>query len=167
MVICVTNRCNLRCAYCYEEAYDRNEGEFSKEAIFGLIDQLAEMGTMYVSINGGEALLRRDFKDIVHKVKSKGLLCHLSTNGTLVAEHLATLREVDSIAVSIDGGQISNDKNRGKGSYQKVIGGIEALRRAGIKFHTHTVITKNNKESIEELLDMAQRYNFQARIQFL
>ena len=163
VVICVTNRCNLRCAYCYEEVYDRQEGEFTKEAIFSLIDQLTDMGTRYVSINGGEALLRGDFKDIVDKVKSNGLLCHLSTNGTLVSKHLETLREVDSIAISIDGDQLSNDRNRGEGSYNKIIEGMKSLKQAGIKFHTHTVITKNNKGAIEEILDMAQQYNFQAQ----
>ena len=58
VTLCVTNRCNLRCIYCYEEYYDRNHREMSTAEILSLIDQLAAMGTRYISINGGEALLR-------------------------------------------------------------------------------------------------------------
>ncbi len=164
VTLCVTNRCNIRCVYCYAEYYDRNTQEIPKERIFELIDELHRLGTKYISLNGGEALLRTDIAEIVDKIKSKGLLCHLSTNGLLIPSRIPVLRKIDSIAVSLDGIGERNDLNRGQGTYQRIMQGLECLKRENIKFHLHTVLTKNNTESIEELLSLAGRFG--TRVQF-
>jgi len=163
VTLCLTNRCNLRCTYCYEEYYDRNHQEPSTKQLLDLIDTLFRMGTRYISLNGGEALLRKDIEQIVDKIKSKGILCHLSTNGLLVYSKIDILRKMDSIAISLDGGRESNDKNRGSGVYDQVIQAFETLSRAGIHFHTHTVLTKNNLQAIEEVLSLAVKFGFKAQ----
>ena len=167
VTLCVTNRCNLRCAYCYEEYYDRNFREIPKEKMFSLIDDLARMGTRYISINGGEALLRSDLEEIVDKIRSHGMLVHLSTNGVLVPSRLSLLRKLDSIAVSLDGLEAENDLNRGKGSYTKIRAGLAALQEAGIKFHTHTVLTKHNKNALAQILPLAKEFGCQAQFSLL
>lgn len=163
VTLCVTNRCNMRCVYCYEEYYSRNHPEFSTQRILELIDTLHSMGTKYVSINGGEALLRNDIGGIVNKIKLKGMLCHLSTNGTLVKNHLGTLRNVDSLAISIDGAKTKNDLNRGKGTYEKIYAGMELLYKEKINFHTNTVLTKNNINALGEVMNMAKKFGFKAQ----
>lgn len=167
VTLCVTNRCNLRCAYCYEEYYDRNYQEIPKEKLFQLIDELAEMGTKYISINGGEALLRQDIHEIVDKIRSRRMLCHVSTNGVLVKNHLDMLKKVDSVAVSLDGIGKANDLNRGAGTYEKIMAGVEALHAAKINFHSHTVLTKNNRDEVEEILGLAKKYKFRAQFSLL
>ena len=164
VTLCVTNRCNIRCIYCYAEYYDRNSEEIPKERIFALIDELAGMGTRYISINGGEALLRKDLGEIVDKIRTKGLLCHLSTNGLLIQDNLPVVRKIDSLAVSLDGVGGHNDLNRGKGTYRKILKNLECLKREKIRFHLHTVLTKNNRDAVPELLSIAR--NFGTRVQF-
>ena len=155
VTLCVTNHCNIRCKYCYGEFYDSKEKDFKKEEIFALIDELSAMGTRYISINGGEALLRNDIEEIVDKIREKNLLCHISTNGTLVKRRLSAIRKIDSVAISIDGKRESNDLNRGAGTFDQIIEAIKLLKREGIHFHTHTVITKHNKDTWEEVIDLA------------
>jgi len=164
VTLCVTNRCNLRCRYCYESDYDRTRDEMTTEEILRLIDELYAMGTRYISVNGGEALLRDDLEQIVDKIKSKRILCHLSTNGLLVPQRISLLRKVDSIAISLDGREEDNDLNRGKGSYQKIIAAFDALKKEEIPFHVHTVLTRQNKDALEELMPLAKEYGF--RVQF-
>lgn len=163
VTLCLTNRCNLRCVYCYADYYPRNHQEPSTKQLLDLIDTLWRMGTRYISLNGGEALLREDIEEIVDRVTSKGMLCHLSTNGLLVGQKINVLRKVDSVTVSLDGAQRSNDKNRGTGVYGKVMQAIEVLSKEGIDFHTHTVLTKTNPDAIEEVLSLAKKFGFKAQ----
>jgi len=163
VVLCVTNRCNLRCVYCYEEYYDRNYKEFTTEQILSLIDELCDMGTKLISINGGEALVRDDIEVIVDKINKKNILCQLTTNGLLVKKNIPVLKKVDSLTLSIDGYGESNDLNRGRGTYEKIIEAFECLNENHIKFHSHTVLTKNNKNAVDEILTLASKYKFQTR----
>lgn len=163
VILCVTNRCNLRCIYCYAEYYEREHSEFTTKEILDLIDELASMGTKYISINGGEALLRSDIETIVDKIKEKNMLCHISTNGLLIKKNISAVKKADSIAISIDGRKESNDINRGAGVYDKIIETFGYLNENHIKFQTHTVLTKNNKNAVEEIMYLASQYNFKAQ----
>ena len=163
VTLCVTNRCNLKCIYCYEEYYDRDHREFTKDEIFALIGELSRMGTKYISVNGGEPLLREDIDAIIDRIKVKNMLCHLSTNGLLVKNHIPAVKKLDSLAISLDGEKEKNDLNRGKGVYDKVIDAIEYLSKNSIRFHTHTVLTRNNEGAVDEIMSLAVKYRFKAQ----
>jgi len=167
VTICLTNRCNLRCLYCYEDYYERDHREFSTKELLNLIDELSQMGTRYISLNGGEVLLRDDLGVIIDRIKRRNMLCHLSTNGLLVKNHISVLKEVDSIAISIDGIKESNDLNRGDGTYERIIESFECLKKNNIKFHTHTVLTKNNKNCVDEMMELSRKYGFKAQFSTL
>lgn len=167
VTLCVTRRCNLRCIYCYMECSAKNGREFTKEELFRLIDELARMGMRYISLNGGEVLLRDDIEEIIDKIKDKKILCHLSTNGLLAKKRLSALKKVDSIAISIDGKDASNDLNRGSGTFDKIAEALELLNRNGVQYHTHTVLTRNNRTAVEEMMDLAKRYGFMAQFSTL
>jgi MoaA/NifB/PqqE/SkfB family radical SAM enzyme len=167
VTICLTNRCNLRCIYCYENYYSRDFPDPSANDIFSLLDDLAASGTKYISLNGGEVLLRDDLPLIINKVNEKGMLCHLSTNGLLANKHIDVLRQVDSLAISMDGRKEENDINRGNGVYDKLIDTFDILKENKITFHTHTVLTRNNVNAIEDMLAIAVRYNCKAQFSIL
>lgn len=159
-VLCVTDKCNLKCAYCYQKPSRGQKVEFTTEEILSLIDELSEMGTKFISINGGEALMRNDIETIIDKINHKNLLVQLTTNGQLVAKKIDVIKKVDSLCVSIDGDKNSNDLNRGQGSYDKIIEGLECLKANHIPFHTNTVITKNNINAADEIMALALKYGF-------
>ncbi len=167
VVLCVTNRCNLRCAYCYAEYYDRNHTELTTEQILSLIDELYEVGARHISLNGGEALIRNDIEIIVDKINAKNMLCQLTTNGLLVRKKINILKKIDSLCLSIDGDRKSTDLNRGVGTYDKIIEAIGVLNDNNIKFYTNTVLTKNNKNAIKEVMELANKYGFKAQFGLL
>lgn len=167
VILCVTNRCNIKCIYCYEECFERPKRDFTTEELLSLIDELSEMGTKYISLNGGEALLREDIEVIVDKINGNNIFCNLSTNGLLITKRLDVIKKLDSLAISIDGNKHSNDLNRGVGTYDKIIKAFESLNANRINFHTNTVITKNNKNAVEEIMDLALKYGFKAQFSVL
>ncbi len=55
----LTYRCNERCVHCYLDHDDH--GEMSTSEIKNLLDELASAGVFFLTLSGGEILLRKDF----------------------------------------------------------------------------------------------------------
>ena len=96
-------RCNLACEYCNE--YD----DFSKpvpiEAMFQRVDKLADLGTAVITISGGEPLLHPELDDIIQRIRKRGMIAGLITNGyLLVAERIQRLNRagLEWLQISID-----------------------------------------------------------------
>src|SRR5215468_3807555 len=96
--ISVTDRCNLRCAYCMPEAeyaWLPREHLLQFEEIARLVDVFAGLGVDRVRLTGGEPLVRRDLPRLVRLLADKPALrdIALTTNGVLLEEQAAGLKE--------------------------------------------------------------------------
>ena len=96
-------RCNLACAYCNE--YDDHSDPVPTEEMFRRVDKLAELGTAVVTISGGEPLLHPELPRIIARIKERGMVCTLITNGyLLVPDQIRKLNaaKLDRLQISID-----------------------------------------------------------------
>jgi MoaA/NifB/PqqE/SkfB family radical SAM enzyme len=96
-------RCNLSCAYCNE--FDDYSQPVPLEEMLRRIDKLAALGTSLVTISGGEPLLHPDLDDIIYRIRKRGMLAGLITNGyLLVRERIERLNRarLDFLQISID-----------------------------------------------------------------
>src|SRR5262245_9941789 len=105
----VTDRCNLRCAYCMPEkdyVWLPREDMLRFEEISTLVDVFIELGVDKLRLTGGEPLLRRNLPVLVHMLGAKRGLTDLAmtTNGVLLAEQAEGLRKsgLGRITVSLD-----------------------------------------------------------------
>lgn len=162
VVLNITNQCNLRCIYCYGPYYDNPKTNFTTQELFNLIDELAKMGTKSITLGGGEPLLRYDIEELIEYIKSKNIECGMNTNGTLIPEKISAVKKLDLVCVSLDGDQTGNDANRGAGSFEKIMAGIKIAKQVGLIVHTNTVLTKNNLNSIDYLVETAKKIGFKA-----
>src|SRR6266404_32630 len=97
----LTYRCNERCIHCYLDHHDH--GEMTTAEIKNLLDQMAEAGVFFLTISGGEILMRRDFFEIVEHARRLTFCIKLKTNAVMIHE-----READRIkALAPDSVQIS------------------------------------------------------------
>jgi radical SAM protein with 4Fe4S-binding SPASM domain len=98
----LTYRCNERCIHCYLDHTDR--GEMTTAEIKDLLGQLADAGVFYLTISGGEILMRRDFFEILEYARARTFCIKLKTNGVLIrareAERIRSLG-VESVQISI------------------------------------------------------------------
>lgn len=156
----VTNRCNFNCIYCYGDYYNRRHRDFTTDELLRLIDELYMMGTKWITITGGEPLLRDDVDIIIDKIKQRKIICSMNSNGSLIPAKINVVKKLDAITVSLDGIGQPNDKNRGEGSFQRIMEGINCLKENRIPFDTVTVLTKNNVNDIDEIIDLARRLDF-------
>lgn len=152
----VTNRCNLRCPYCYGDYFNRKARDFTKEELLNLIDKLKKMGTRIIYLSGGEPLMRKDIEEIINSIKEKAMLCFMTTNGILVPDKIKSLKKLDSLTISLDGDKNTNDINRGQGTFVKIVKAIKVAKAEGLSVSTNTVINRNNLDSIEGIISLVK-----------
>ncbi len=97
--------CNLRCPFCHNGSLVLNPAEaeqIDEEAFFAFLD--SRKGVLDgVCITGGEPTLRPDLLPFIARIKEKGLLVKLDTNGTRpeVLRHLLDEGVLDHVAMDI------------------------------------------------------------------
>jgi len=151
----ITNRCNSECLYC--TSWRDKKDELNTEQLFSIIDELADMGTQSISYTGGEPLIREDIGRIVRYTKNKGIKTGISSNGLLVGVKIDDIKGIDSLVLSFDGEEEIHDMQRCSGSYRKVLEAIRLAKENDIPIRLHTVLTKNNIDSVDYILDFAKR----------
>jgi len=161
VILCVTNKCNLKCWYCYGEHCKRLDWlDFTKKDLLGIITKLYNLGTKVLQFQGGEPLLRNDLEDIIKKAKSFNMIVDMVTNGTLISERRNVISLLDKICVSLDGPKKLNDKNRGEGNFNKVVEGINIANSLGLSVRISAVLTSDTSfNDIDWLLNFASRGN--------
>jgi MoaA/NifB/PqqE/SkfB family radical SAM enzyme len=96
-------RCNIDCGYCNE--YDKVSPPVPTEAMFSRIDKLADLGTSVVAFSGGEPMLHPDLDALIRRIRSRGMMAGLITNGYfLVPKRIEELNRagLDFLQISID-----------------------------------------------------------------
>ena len=169
----VTDRCNLRCAYCMPEeeyAWLPRADILTFEETARLVDVFAGLGVDKVRFTGGEPLLRKGLARLVKMVSAEPRIRDLAitTNGILLAQEAQALRDagIQRVTVSLD--TLKPDRFRAltrRDAYQQVIEGIEAVNRMGwpgLKLDT-VVMRGVNDDEIADLIEFARRMGAELR----
>ncbi|MCX8123789.1 MAG: radical SAM protein [Spirochaetes bacterium] len=158
----LTKRCNLRCAHCRAESFDKEYiNELTTEQICSVIDTIASNYRPIIVLTGGEPLYRKDLFDIARYIHFKGLPIALATNGTLIDNTIAQqIKDAgfQRVSISIDGPDAhTHDSFRGiPGSFDSALKGAQFLFKAGVPFQFNTTITKRNVATIDAILQLAK-----------
>lgn len=162
----LTYLCNLNCPYCYV-GEERQKNELTTQEWFKIIDQIPFYS--FVTLVGGEPLLRKDFIPILEKVAKKtfGKL-NIVTNGILINDEIidAFIRtKMMLLSVSLDGYGKNHDKNRCKeGIFDKIIQNLEMLnskkKNNRPMIDIKTIVLENNLEDLPKLYKLCDEMNF-------
>jgi radical SAM protein with 4Fe4S-binding SPASM domain len=148
----VTLACDLACRHCGSRAGHARPDELTTEEALDVVDQLAELGVMEVSLIGGEAYLREDWCEIVARIVERGMAALLTTGGrglTRERAERAARAGLGSVSISVDGTEATHDRLRGlRGSYRAALAAMEVVRDVGIPVSANTQI---NRLSMHEL----------------
>lgn len=153
--ISVTDKCNLRCAYCMPPegiSMVRHEDVLSFEEIHAFTVKAVGMGIDKVRLTGGEPLVRRDILKLVGMLAGiQGIKDYaMTTNGVLLDEFAVPLRKagLHRVNISLD----SVDPGRFKeitrvGELDRVLTGIDVAMAAGFrKVKLNCVVEKSADE---------------------
>jgi MoaA/NifB/PqqE/SkfB family radical SAM enzyme len=163
MTLSLTNRCNFKCEYCDIPLQRRDE--MSTEQWTRAIDDLRGAGMGRASLIGGEPLLREDAGAIIAHLVRRGVHAAMNTNGWLVPDRIDEVSHLDLVCVTLDGPRDVHDPQRRRGSYDRAIAAIEALRSRGVAVVTMTVLTPRGADAVDHVLDVARNLGFKAFFQ--
>ncbi len=154
----ITDRCNLKCTYCYSNFYKRRNPDISKEQILKIVDAFKELGVLEVSLIGGEPFLHPDISEIIDYIKDNGLMCSMVTNGYFLHRHLAAVKRLNMVCVSLDGPREINDITRGNGSFEHAVKALELLKDNNVNRSIRSTLQKNNLAYIEDMMAIAVKF---------
>jgi radical SAM protein with 4Fe4S-binding SPASM domain len=143
----LTYRCNERCVHCYLDHSDH--GEMDTAEIKGLLDQMATAGVFFLTISGGEILMRRDFFEIVEHARRLMFCVKLKTNAVMIhkseADRIHALApESVQISVYSHRPEVHDAITKLPGSLQKSIAGARLLIERGVKVVFANVLMRDN-----------------------
>ena len=168
--VSVTDRCDFRCTYCMEEdmKFLPKTNVLSLEELDRLCNTFIDLGVKKLRITGGEPLVRKNIMKLFNSLGNqldKGLdELTLTTNGSQLDKYADDLFKsgVRRINISLDSLDSSKFKKITRiGSLNKVIKGIFAAKKAGLKIKINTVALKGiNDDEILSLVNWCGENKF-------
>ena len=143
----VTYRCNERCVHCYLDHDDH--GEMTTAEVKDVLEQLAEAGTFFLTLSGGEVLMRRDFFEILEHARRLLFNVRIKTNGVMIrTQEAQRLRElgVEQIQISIYSHrpEVHDAITKLPGSLKRSVAAIRFLKSQGLKVTIANVLMTAN-----------------------
>jgi radical SAM protein with 4Fe4S-binding SPASM domain len=154
----LTHSCNLKCVMCYNSILD--EPELGTDECLGVLEQLAQAGTLKLLLTGGEILSRRDFFTIAERARALGFALDLKTNGTLItpeiADRLAALHPLQ-VDISLLGATTETfDAVSGVDhTLRRVLRGVRLMQERGVRVKLNTLLLDLNVHERQAMLDLA------------
>ncbi len=164
--ISLTDKCNLRCAYCMEKDHNdfiHNDKLMTLDEILRVVKECASIGIKKVRLTGGEPLVREGVVDLIkniNKIPEIEEIC-LTTNGILLGDKVKELSENGLKRVNISLDTLKEDRFKEItriGTLDKVLYSIEKCLENNVKVKINTVILEDfNKDEILDLINLAYK----------
>ncbi len=170
--VSITDRCNLRCAYCMPvepEWFPRAE-ILRYEEILELVRIAAAHGVRKVRVTGGEPLVRRDVPSLIRMLATLPGIADLSltTNGLLLDGAAAALAAAGLRRVNVSLDTLRPDRFREltrRDAFARVLRGLDAAVAAGLApVKVNTVLLRGvNDDEAEPLVERARDRGWEVR----
>ncbi len=162
----LSEKCNLKCKHCYQENHVPIGLKYEELLnILGQYKRLLKKLKMrgHINITGGEPLLCPHFFKLLDIFKRDSNLYSFSilTNGTLLNEKIA--KEIASynpyyVQVSLEGGRRINDSIRGKGTYDRILKGIDVLVNERVFTSISFTATHKNYKEFSKVVKIGEQH---------
>ena len=153
----ITDRCNLRCQYCYFFTSPADvKQDLPLEEWLHFFEELNRCAVTEVCLAGGEPFIREDFADIIRGIVRNRMRFNVLSNGTLITDELASFLastgRCNYVQVSLDGSiPITHESFRGKGTFYRAVEGIRTLQRHKVTATVRVTIHRQNVLDLENI----------------
>jgi Fe-coproporphyrin III synthase len=153
------NRCNCRCVMC-DIWRIKQTRQIETADLTPHIESFRSLGTRWIALSGGEALLHDDLRGFLELLRGEGMRITLLSTGLLLAENAVLVTElVDDVIVSLDGPrETHNAIRRVRDAYERMAEGISALRtlRSDMPVSGRSTVQKNNFRDLPRTVEAAR-----------
>lgn len=174
----LTNSCNFRCKYCYQEHLTNFIDKDKSDNIIKMINNKIEDGIIALHIHwfGGEPTLNLNqalyldnvIKDVCEKNGVK-YTATMTTNGYTIKENYPklSLLKIDNFQITLDGIEPYHDFTRhlenGQATFKKILDNIKFLDDEGYSVVIRYNVNKRNYK-IKEFIDLIKNQRFSSNI---
>lgn len=164
LILRITERCNLKCAYCYAADSGCTIADMPVETVIRAVELCCPKGgSLRIQFTGGEPLLNREVMEAVYAFgaeTNRRLSLAVQTNGTLLTgENSRILDRMNcAVGVSLDGLPNANRLRcfpDGTPCFQAAVQGIRNLGDVGRRCNLTTVVTEVNARHLGSIPDLA------------
>ena len=156
MKVCwnLTKNCNKNCKFCFR---DKKSDDLDYNKCLVVLKNLASLDVTKINFAGGEPILFEKLPELLNESKKKGIYNKLTTNASLLnKENISvTLKNVDTLAISVDSPFDEDNYFLGRGSNQythiKEIIPLIIKKFPNIKVEINTVITSQTINTLNDL----------------
>lgn len=158
----ITSRCPNNCIHC-GAADIVTKQELTIEQVNSAVGQAIELGSYYVSFDGGETMMRNDLTEMVRAVdKSKAIVTCFTSGFRLTEDRAKDLKAAGLYAthISIDSPrEEEHDRVRGrKGAFKDSLQGIKSTLKAGMLADMFVVVSPHNIDDLEDFYGLAESF---------
>ena len=157
----LTHLCNYDCFFCYNDRIERDTA-LTFEEYSELLQQLADMAVLNLTLTGGEPLVHPDFFAIGGRARELGFVIRIKSNGHLIRGDVAQ-RLVDEVApyiieLSLHGATAATHdrQTRLAGSFDRLMENIVEMRKLGLRLKLNCTLTAWNEHEIAAMSDIAE-----------
>lgn len=152
----VTEKCNLRCNYCYEKKRFEQRADLTED-IEDILDFIVFIAREYkdedvvLTFHGGEPLLKynliKRFVCGLKQILGERIEFGITTNGILLTDEMIDFLSENfvDVSISIDGIKEIHDRNRifptGEGSFDYAINSMNKLKDNGLEVRARMTLT--------------------------
>ena len=154
----LTYACNWRCVFCYNPRhFDRKR--MNADEWIAVLDELRALGTLTITLTGGEPLTHPEFFTIAEAVRARAFALRVFTNAARIddetAERIAALLPL-AVEVSIHGAtaEVHDAATATPGSFDAAFAGIDRLAVRGVRVVVKTPVTSLNEHQVDDIIAM-------------
>ncbi len=160
----ITNRCNLKCPYCYANSTFDNKSFLTLDKIKQILKDFRDVRTTAVMLSGGEPFLHKNISSILKYSYEIGQKVVVITNGTMITEDVAKLLAKYNIPVQLSLDSVDKKtykKSRGLDLLIVLLNRIKLLQKYKVQIFLAVTLTDVTKYGLEDVINYAVENNIQ------
>ncbi|MFC1674564.1 radical SAM/SPASM domain-containing protein [Candidatus Omnitrophota bacterium] len=167
----LTFRCPLYCRHCYTGCYNQPayfKEELKTQEVKTILDKVYQAGVIWLCLTGGDPLARADFLEIYSYAKQKGFIVSVFTSGYLLDKKIVKFLKskppfVIELTLNAVTEQLYEKISGVKGSFLRLMKGINLLIKERIPLKIKTQVTKDNLEELTKIKKLVEGLGLEFR----
>jgi len=155
----VTRRCNLSCGYCSE--YDEVSSPVDVALLEQRIDHVARLGTLVLTLTGGEPLLHPQLDRLISRASSQGVVCTMISNGyPLTREWIRRLNaaKLSLLQMSVDNMEPNEFSQKSWSQIRKKLDLLREHAKFGVNINA--VLGSSNLDQTRQVVESVRAMGF-------
>lgn len=158
----VTNQCNQKCFYCFNNSGEASGAELSLCDWLDILRAMKQKGLTSILVTGGEPFIWPDTINLLREAQDMGLKTSVLSNGLnipiLSRKHSDVFKNLEVAQISLDSMNPEiHDARRGlKGAWKKAIDAIETFRSLQVSVEVSCTVSDENLDELEGIGDFCR-----------